>query len=146
MPITGAYLVEGHASGGILQLALFPDLANQAAIEALLQLHVDAGYGYAAAVVPALSSDDQDLAARYYGYWQAYERRLEQVAGHGRGSVELHQQFAVSTTGDQIKELRIKADYWRGLFRALVPEGSDSAAASTRATAASQQTPLRFSW
>jgi hypothetical protein len=136
--VSGADLLESEETGGILQAGLFPDLST-GGIESLLDGYV----ANAAALAGNLTGDDQDAAIRAYGNWQSYERRLEQLAGHGRGQISLAGQFAVGTTGDQITELRRKADFWRLQWEAYVPSSS---ASGSRSGAASRTTPTASTW
>lgn len=138
MSVDAESLFEPPVGSGVLQLDVFGGSTRTAAILVL------EGYLAQAADQAATLADEaaQDQALRAYAYWQTYERRLEQLAGHGRGGITLAGQFSVNTTGEQIAELRRKAEYWRAEWLKLIP--TEQAGSGTRT--ASRVTPNSATW
>jgi hypothetical protein len=143
MAKTGEDLLEqADGTGGELLLGMFPG-KTRGQVLVLLEGYLTKGYA-GAATVPLTEEEDQDTAAFAYGNWQAYERRLSELAGTGSAQKTLAGQFSVGTTGDQFKELRLKADRWRAIYEGLVPP-TDAAQVST-APPPSRTTTIRTTW
>lgn len=143
MAIAGEDLLEkADGTGGELLLGMFPGKTLGQVIS-LLDGYVSTGYANAV-LVPVDADADQDTAARAYGYWQAYERRLSELAGTGSAQKALAGQFSVATTSDQFRELRAKADRWKSIYEGLVP--ADSATSTVTLPPPSRSTTIRTTW